>query len=48
MTSVVKQFGLFLAPHRDDASRKEQAVAADELGYGTVWFGTGRNSVGAG
>ncbi|OXM68080.1 LLM class F420-dependent oxidoreductase [Amycolatopsis vastitatis] len=37
---------MFLAPHRDDASRKEQAIAADRLGYGAVWFGTGRNSVG--
>ncbi|WP_290059093.1 LLM class F420-dependent oxidoreductase [Amycolatopsis solani] len=46
MTSVVKRFGLFLAPHRDDAARKEQAIAADELGYGAVWLGTGRNSVG--
>jgi probable F420-dependent oxidoreductase len=46
MTNVAKQFGLFLAPHRDDASRKEQAIAADRLGYGAVWFGTGRNSVG--
>ena len=46
MTSVVNQFGLFLAPHRDDATRKEQAIAADALGYGTVWLGTGRNSVG--
>ncbi|WP_199198917.1 LLM class F420-dependent oxidoreductase [Amycolatopsis sp. CA-128772] len=46
MTNVVNQFGLFLAPHRDDAARKEQAIAADALGYGTVWLGTGRNSVG--
>ncbi|MET8849302.1 LLM class F420-dependent oxidoreductase [Amycolatopsis sp. NPDC004625] len=46
MTNVVNQFGLFLAPHRDDATRKEQAIAADSLGYGAVWLGTGRNSVG--
>ncbi|MEV6828951.1 LLM class F420-dependent oxidoreductase [Amycolatopsis sp. NPDC051102] len=46
MTNVVSQYGLFLAPHRDDAARKEQAVAADALGYGAVWLGTGRNSVG--
>ncbi|WP_439383103.1 LLM class F420-dependent oxidoreductase [Amycolatopsis lexingtonensis] len=46
MANVVNQFGLFLAPHRDDAARKKQAVAADGLGYGTVWLGTGRNSVG--
>ncbi|MEV7036929.1 TIGR03620 family F420-dependent LLM class oxidoreductase [Amycolatopsis sp. NPDC051061] len=46
MTNVVKQFGVFLAPHRDDEVRKRHAVAADRLGYGTVWFGTGRNSVG--
>ncbi|MEV4055075.1 LLM class F420-dependent oxidoreductase [Amycolatopsis sp. NPDC049688] len=46
MTNVVNQFGLFLAPHRDDTTRKEQAVAADALGYGAVWLGTGRNSVG--
>ncbi|WP_410587978.1 LLM class F420-dependent oxidoreductase [Amycolatopsis sp. lyj-23] len=46
MAIVVKQFGLFLAPHRDDVTRKEQAIAADELGYGAVWLGTGSNSVG--
>ncbi|MEV7092484.1 LLM class F420-dependent oxidoreductase [Amycolatopsis sp. NPDC051045] len=46
MTNVVKQFGLFLAPHRDDVTRKAHAVAADRLGYGAVWLGTGRNSVG--
>ncbi|MDQ7805063.1 LLM class F420-dependent oxidoreductase [Amycolatopsis sp. A133] len=46
MTNVAKQFGLFLAPHRDDVTRKAHAVAADRLGYGTVWLGTGRNSVG--
>ncbi|MBE8520354.1 TIGR03620 family F420-dependent LLM class oxidoreductase [Amycolatopsis sp. H6(2020)] len=37
---------MFLAPHRDDVARKEQAIAADALGYGAVWLGTGRNSVG--
>ncbi|WP_410568071.1 LLM class F420-dependent oxidoreductase [Amycolatopsis sp. cmx-4-61] len=46
MANVVMQFGLFLAPHRDDVTRKEQAIAADELGYGAVWLGTGSNSVG--
>jgi len=46
MTNVVNQFGVFLAPHRDDVTRKEQAIAADRLGYGAVWLGTGRNSVG--
>ncbi|KDN23017.1 LLM class F420-dependent oxidoreductase [Amycolatopsis rifamycinica] len=46
MANVVKQFGVFLAPHRDDVARKEQAIAADELGYGAVWLGTGPNSVG--
>ncbi|MEQ0561975.1 LLM class F420-dependent oxidoreductase [Amycolatopsis sp. NEAU-NG30] len=46
MANVVKQFGVFLAPHRDDATRRAQAIAADRLGYGTVWFGTGRASVG--
>jgi probable F420-dependent oxidoreductase len=46
MTNVVNQFGVFLAPHRDDETRKAHAVAADRLGYGTVWFGTGRASVG--
>lgn len=37
---------MFLAPHRDDVARKEQAIAADALGYGAVWLGTGRDSVG--
>lgn len=37
---------MFLAPHRDDVARKEQAIAADALGYGAAWLGTGRNSVG--
>jgi probable F420-dependent oxidoreductase len=49
MTNVVTQlgtFGVFLAPHRDGETRKAHAVAADRLGYGTVWFGTGRASVG--
>ncbi|WP_233225759.1 LLM class F420-dependent oxidoreductase [Amycolatopsis sp. CA-126428] len=46
MTNVPGKFGVFLAPHRDDVTRKEQAIAADGLGYGAVWLGTGRNSVG--
>jgi probable F420-dependent oxidoreductase len=39
-------FGVFLAPHRDDVTRKAHAIAADRLGYGTVWFGTGSASIG--
>ncbi|WP_328644562.1 TIGR03620 family F420-dependent LLM class oxidoreductase [Amycolatopsis sp. NBC_00348] len=46
MANVVNEFGVFLAPHRDDETRKAHAVAADKLGYGTVWFGTGSASVG--
>ncbi|MFB9682624.1 LLM class F420-dependent oxidoreductase [Amycolatopsis plumensis] len=46
MANVSSTFGLFLAPHRDDVVRKEQAIAADALGYGVVWLGTGSNSVG--
>ncbi|GAB3161253.1 LLM class F420-dependent oxidoreductase [Amycolatopsis stemonae] len=42
----MKRFDVFLAPHRDDETRKKHAVAADRLGYGTVWFGTGSKSVG--
>jgi len=46
MANVVNQFGVFLAPHRDDVTRKAHAVAADRLGYGTVWFGIGSTSIG--
>ncbi|WP_372664253.1 TIGR03620 family F420-dependent LLM class oxidoreductase [Amycolatopsis kentuckyensis] len=47
MTSVVNlgTYGVFLSPHRDDVTRKQHAVAADALGYGTAWLGTGRASI---
>jgi probable F420-dependent oxidoreductase len=47
MTNVVTlgTYGVFLSPHRDDPTRKQHAIAADKLGYGTAWLGTGRASI---
>jgi probable F420-dependent oxidoreductase len=45
VTVELGEFGAWLGPQNTDAIRKDVAVEAEKLGYGTVWLGIGRATI---